>query len=164
MRYFSKCANAATRLGMRCTSPSGGIGMSKASSPAVFISISSFMRSHTGSRARMSIDSVLASAPSPRGCSEPFTHTSNGWFLPFAVCDDEDHETAERMLHHCDVQPALPRGELGPSRPAQRSERGLGRGFQHDAPILVEHEVLRLLASFFSGVTDSTEPSTLFGR
>ena len=46
--------------------------------PAVFISISSFMRNHTGSRARMSIDSDLASAPRPRGCSPPFTQTSNG--------------------------------------------------------------------------------------
>src|SRR5436190_16167091 len=32
----------------------------------------------------MSIDSVLASAPNPRGCSLPLTHTSNGYDDPLS--------------------------------------------------------------------------------
>ena len=75
-------ANAATMLGTRAGLPSGGIGQSKASSPAVRVSMSSFMRSHAWSCARMSIDSVFATAPSPRGCSAPFTQTSNGCGVP----------------------------------------------------------------------------------
>jgi hypothetical protein len=41
-------------------------------------SASSFSFSHARSSERMSIDSALAIAPSPRGCSAPLTQTSNG--------------------------------------------------------------------------------------
>ncbi len=65
-------------LGIFFNSPCGGKGMSKASSDTVLASVSSFSRRHAGSFARMSIDKVFATAPRPRGCSAPFTHTSNG--------------------------------------------------------------------------------------
>ncbi len=74
MRQRTICANAETSDGMRFVSPSGGKGMSKASPPALARSL-----------ARMSIDSVLASAPRPRGCSLPLTHTSKAWEWPFSM-------------------------------------------------------------------------------
>ena len=59
-------------------SPCGGNGISKARSSATVASASSLSCSQAASLARRSIDSVLASAPRPRGCSAPLTQTSNG--------------------------------------------------------------------------------------
>jgi hypothetical protein len=61
------------------------MGQSKASSPLVRASMSSFVFSHALSCARMSIESVFATAPRPRGCSAPFTHTSKGCGSPFST-------------------------------------------------------------------------------
>ena len=76
------CAIADTTLGTRLISPCGGKRMSNASSPTVLARTSSFILSQARSSARMSIESVFATAPSPRGCSEPLTQDSNGIALP----------------------------------------------------------------------------------
>ena len=43
------------------------------------------MSSHLRSSVRMSIDSVFAMAPRPRGCSAPLIHTSNGYERPSSM-------------------------------------------------------------------------------
>ena len=77
-RQRTTCASADTTPGTRFTSPCGGKRMSKASSPTVCASTSSFVFSHARSLARMSMESVLATAPRPRGCSAPLVQTSKG--------------------------------------------------------------------------------------
>ena len=78
-------------------SPCGGKRMSKQSSPMVAASTSSFILSHARSLARMSMDSVLATAPRPRGCSAPFTQTSKGMERAGLVhLADEEREAARR--------------------------------------------------------------------
>ena len=148
------------REGMRLRSPCGGKGMSKASSPPLFASASSFMRSHARSLARMSIDSVLATAPRPRGCSLPLTQTSNG-VRASAVLDvaDEHREAVLRVLDHVGPRRvAAGRARAAPASAATTST-GAGTASPEAAVDVVLHEVLRRVAR-----TESTEPSTLFGR
>jgi len=66
--------------------------------------------------------------------------TSNGWLLPFEVCETKITKLPSGCFTTCETQPSLPPGSLG--RPGQRSEAsaGFGRIFQHDAPILIEHQ------------------------
>ena len=158
-------AKPETRLGTRTLRPSGGIAISKPSSPPAFCSAESFMSSHARSSVRMSIDSVLAIAPRPRGCSAPLIQTSNGYALPVVDVADEHGEVAERVAHH--VGPAgIAVGELRAARPAQARERRLQRAVEPDAPVGVGGvEVLRRRPPVPSGsATSSTAPSTLFGR
>ncbi len=84
-RQRTICAKAETTDGMRLLFPRGGKGMSKGSSPPALASASSLSLSQAWSFARMSIDSVLASAPRPRGCSLPLTQTSKGCGAPFSI-------------------------------------------------------------------------------
>ena len=110
-------------------SPCGGNGMSKASSPMVFARVSSFSCSQAGSSARMSIDSVFATAPRPRGCSLPLTQTSNGMRLAVFDVADEQSEVPVRMFDH--VSPGgLPSASVG--RPGQRRLASTGSGTRLD--------------------------------
>ena len=64
-------------LGTCTGSPLGGMGILKPS-PYARDSTDSFLRSQPRSLARMSVESVLAMASSPRGGWPPSTQTSNG--------------------------------------------------------------------------------------
>ena len=81
-RQRTTWAKAETTEGMSFFSPRGGKGISKGSSPPALARVSSLSLSQALSFARMSIDRVLASAPSPRGCSLPLTQTSKAWGRP----------------------------------------------------------------------------------
>ena len=137
-------ANPDTRLGTRTLRPSGGIAISKPSSPLAFCSAESFMSSHARSSVRMSIDSVLAIAPRPRGCSAPLIQTSNGYGPAVLDVADEHGEVTERMTDH--VGPArIAVHKLRTSGPAQARQRRLRRAIEPDAPIRIGGiEVLRL--------------------
>ncbi len=58
---------------------------------------------------------------------------------------DEGDEIAERVFHHLRHPAFTACGQRGSTRPAQGRQCWFGRGFQLDAPVLIEHEILRLL-------------------
>src|ERR1700704_5032392 len=105
-------------LGTRCTAPSGGIGQSNASSPAVRARMSSFILNQAPSWARMSIESVFATAPSPRGCLRSVHPYFERVRLSVFDVSDEDRELAERRLYHVGPR-RVARSEFRAPRPAQ---------------------------------------------
>ena len=128
----------------------------------VFISISSFMPTHTGSRVRMSIDSDLASAPSPRGCSAAVHPHLERMVAAVGRC-------ARRRSRNCraDARPCRPSRTAAArsGRPGQRREASAGCGAASsgcDGPGRPRNPAA--VSALLSGVTDSTEPSTLLGR
>ena len=153
-------------LGTRRFSPCGGMRMSKPSSPTVRARASSFILSQARSLARMSMERVFATAPRPRGCSAPFTHTSNGkaWCVSLSTwpMKSANLPTGESIMY---VHAGLPSGSSG--RPGQRRLASTGSG-----SVLIDRR--RFIVSTgssagaacagFAGSVESTEPSTLLGR
>ena len=160
--------------------------MSNARSSDTVASTSSFSLSQAGSLTRMSIDSVLASAARPRGCSAPLTQTSNGTFCanspkPGPACagisptNSANSPCGWRIMY---VQAGLPPFISG--RPGQRSELitavdGRSSVRRWSARLTVASALatsgcgVSLVAALGSGcgaagVALSTEPSTAFGR
>ena len=123
-RQRSTAAIAATTPGKGRGWPSGGNGISKSRSSATVARASSFRRSQAASLVRRSIDSVLASAPRPRGCSAPLTHTSKGR----GGVPSSPTKRAKWPKGCCTmkVQAALPAGSSG--RPGQRRLASTGAG------------------------------------
>ena len=110
------------RRGTGAASPCGGKGISKARSSATVASASSLSCSQAASLARRSIDSVLASAPRPRGCSAPLTQTSKGCGAAAVVgrgsSPTKSAKSPKRVLDH--EGPGRVAGrQLGPAGPAQ---------------------------------------------
>ena len=156
-RRWMILARPATRLGAKIIS--SPIISSKPSSPPVLASDSSFIFSHCGSPVRISMDSVLAIAPSTRGCSLPFTQISKGCTLPFSTCPI----TIEKSPLWCStryVQLGLPFGIFG--RPGQRRLASAGCGtslstMRRSGSLPSRSFGVALTAGASS---DSTEPST----
>ena len=131
-------AVAATTPGNRRCSPCGGNGISKARSSATVASASSLSCSQAGSLARRSIDSVLASAPRPRGCSAPLTQTSKGCGGAAALAarssPTKSAKLAERVVDH-EGPGRVAAGQLGPARPAQRGQHRRRQALEREAAV-----------------------------
>ena len=115
----------------------------------------------------MSIDSVLASAPRPRGCSAPLTQTSNGVRarppLVGRHLADEQREVAERVLDHVGPRGVAGR-QLGAARPAQGRQHRLRQALEREAAVGAVDLRAAPAGPTAAASALSTAPSTLFGR
>src|ERR1035437_7678296 len=157
-------AVAATTPGKSRRWPQGGNGISNECSSATVAKASSLSCSQAGSLARKSIDSVLARAPKPRGCSAPLTQTSNGLAAPPSAGGSSPPNRAKSPNGGCTmhVHAGLPAGSSG--RPGQRKDDNTGAGRRSSAKRWLAPSICKEVADPASAVTLSTDPNTEFGR
>ncbi len=132
--------------------------------PPVRASMSSFVRSHARSCARMSIESVLATAPEPARLLRAVHPDFERMRVAVLHVADEDRELAEGRFHHVG-----PRRDCLPAsfgRPGQRrlESAGCGAASSRMRRSRAGVEIVRLLALRMTAPPTARLPSTPFGR